>query len=63
MTFVEWHKPDGTASYLALDGLNTSQERRWLARVLKNWSGLPVGRGYPASAEEADPAEFPQDEN
>lgn len=61
VTFVQWCEPGAELRSLALDGLHTQQERRWLGPLLRDWAGVPLRRGYGASAEEADPAEFPPD--
>jgi hypothetical protein len=44
---------------LAIDGLSTPEEARWLGPVLAKWSGVRLQRGFGASYAEADPAELP----
>lgn len=44
---------------LALDGLSTPEEARWLGPLLAQWTGIPIQRGFAASYDEADRAELP----
>jgi hypothetical protein len=44
---------------LAIDGLSTPEEARWLGALLTQWSGLWLQRGFAASYVEADGAELP----
>lgn len=46
-------------SDLAMDGLSTPEEARWLGPLLEKWSGLKLKRGFGAAYDEADPAELP----
>lgn len=50
---------DGKERVLALAGLSTPAEARWLGPLLAGWAGLPLQRGFGPAFEEADPAELP----
>ncbi len=59
-TFVSYEAVGtGKARDLALDGLSTPQEARWLGPLLAKWSGMPIQRGFGASHDEANPDELP----
>lgn len=58
-TFVAWRNPRGSTEELALAGMGSPEEARWLAAILAKWSGAPVIRGYGAGFEEADRSELP----
>ena len=61
VTFVKWRTPEGKREDFVFDGLHSPQERRWLGPLLAEWAGVPLQRGFSASAEEAAPAELPGD--
>lgn len=48
-----------TSKNMALDGLGTPEEARWLGPLLADWASVTLGRGFDASNDEADPAELP----
>jgi hypothetical protein len=59
-TFVSYREGKSAKTKdLALDGLGTPDEARWLGPLLANWAGVTLGRGFDASNDEADAAELP----
>jgi hypothetical protein len=58
-TFLAWKGKDGRAQELALDGMHSPDEARWLGPLLAKWSGAPLKRSHGAEFEEADPDELP----
>lgn len=62
VTFVQWRAPHaGRDADFALAGLHSEAERNWLGPLLAAWAGVPLRRGFSASAAEADPDELPDD--
>lgn len=60
-TFVEWRTPEGERRDLAIDGLHSAEERRWLGPLLADWAQVPLTRGHAAGFEEAPASELPDD--
>ena len=61
VTFVEWRTPEGERRDLAIDGLKSVEERRWLGPLLAEWAQVPLTRGHAAAFEEAPASELPED--
>lgn len=59
-TFVAWRSPRGATKELALVGMGSPEEARWLGSILAKWSGAPLRRGHGAGLEEADRGELPE---
>jgi hypothetical protein len=59
-TFLAYQEQGGKKPReFALEGLQTPEEARWLGRLLAQWSGVPLKRGFGPAFDEADPAELP----
>lgn len=57
---VNYRPLEGGTGSLAMDGLGSEEESRWLGPLLATWARVPLARGFGASvADEADPAELP----
>jgi hypothetical protein len=44
---------------VALEGMRTPEEARWLGPLLAHWAQVPLDRGFGTEFDEADPAELP----
>lgn len=60
-TFVGYKvPPERKERFLAIDGVKSEEEARWLGPMLVKWSGVKMKRGFASGWEEADPAELPE---
>jgi len=58
VTFLGYEE-GGKAKDFPISEMSTPEEAKWVGKQLARWSGLPIGRGFGAGLEEADPSELP----
>ncbi len=60
-TFIHYKdRGNNRIQYLAMDGMESAEEARWLGPLLAQWGSVPLKKGFSDGFEEADPDELPK---